>query len=252
MTRILSVSLLSVLWACAPAELGGLAEVDEGQAAGAEGTTSEADALAAANTVTLTAPGTLFVGQPATLSGTATGTVRRVALTVDGFDVTPTTDPSVVNGRFSAQYTFTQAGTARVLVANGLNSAGAVVATARRTIVVSPPVPASITLTSGTSFRVGVAATMSGTVAGNVASIVAAVDGFVLDGNGGDVVRVTNGAFSFPVTFTQAGASRQLVLTGRSSTGATVTQTTRTISVADTVVPTPRYFYQYNNRINPG
>jgi hypothetical protein len=205
-----------------------------------------------AQTVTLDAPASLIVGQSATLSGTVSAGVRSVSLSVDGFVITP---QAVVpqSGRFSIQYTFTQAGSARALVVAGKDAAGATVATARRTIAVTPaPVASTITLTSGTSFSVGVAATMAGTVTGQVASLTATVDGFALDGNGGGAIRVTNGAFSFPVTFSQAGTARQLVLKGLSSTGAVVTQTTKTLSVVSNTATVPRYFYQYNNSINPG
>jgi hypothetical protein len=202
--------------------------------------------------LTIDAPGPLTVGRSATFAGSASAGVASVTLSVDGFALTSQPVP-VRAGRFTATYTFAAAGAARSLVVNGLDVRGAIVASARRTIAVSAGSTATITLASGTTFRSGVQGTIAGTVTGPIATLEATVDGFPLNGNGGGVVRVTNGAFSFPVTFEQVGAARRLVLRGLSTSGAALAEATRTISVSEgtTTAGTPRYFYQYSNRINP-
>lgn len=204
-----------------------------------------------AQTVTLDAPGALVVGRPGVFSGTASAGVATVELSVDGFAITTQPVP-VQGGRFSTSFTFTQAGAARQLVATARDPRGAVVATSRRTIAVTTGAPAaSVIISSGAAFRVGIAGTIAGTAQGGVTSLSAAVDGFTLDGNGGGVVRVTNGAFSFPVTFNQAGAARRLVLKGLSASGAPLAEATQTVSVTSSVATLPTYFYQYANSVNP-
>ncbi len=204
-----------------------------------------------AQTVSLDAPGALLVGQSATLSGAASAGVASVELSVDGFSITQ--QPVLVQGgRFTARYTFTQAGSARQLESLARDARGAVVARASRTLSVAAAAPpANVTVASAPGFRVGVAGNISGSVRGAITSLVATVDGFTLDGNGGGVVRVTNGAFSFPVTFSQAGSSRQLVVKGLSASGAPLAEATQTLSVASNVTTLPTYFYQYSNTVNP-
>ena len=71
-------------------------------------------------TLTLVLPETATVGAPAAFSGTATGAIERVVVTVDGWQIA---DLSVVGGGFSFDYTFTATGVDRLVVATGLDAA---------------------------------------------------------------------------------------------------------------------------------
>jgi hypothetical protein len=207
-------------------------------------------AVPQSETVTVSAAATVAMGVVTTFSGTASAGVATVELTADGFPLTSA--PLLVrNGVWTATYVFNTAGPARVIEALGRNATGNTVATARRTIAVIPPPAPEITVTSQSAFRVGAVESVTGTASSSVVSIVASVDGFVLDGNSAGRVNVVNGAFSFPVTFVNAGNGRQLVLKGFDVSGRQVAQTKQGINVVGNYAQMPAYFYQYSNRINP-
>ena len=71
-------------------------------------------------TLTLVLPDTAVVGVPAAFSGSATGAIERVVVTVDGWQIA---DQAVVGGGFAFDYRFTAAGDDRLVVATGLDAA---------------------------------------------------------------------------------------------------------------------------------
>jgi hypothetical protein len=197
--------------------------------------------------LTMQGPATAQVGAPFLLQGTASR-VARVEVTIDGY---PVGSAVVRAGAWSLQVTVTQPGATRAVLATGLGTDGQAVATARRTLQVTPATAAArLTITSPLVATVGQRVTLQGTASG-VTSLRATVDGFELEGNGGGRVDVRNGVWAFPVTFQQAGAQRALRLEGRDASGATVARLSATLEVRSGFAQVP-YFFQYANTVNPG
>lgn len=69
--------------------------------------------------LSLTHPSTTIVGQSVTFSGTASGGIDNVIISVDGYQIG---NVSVVNGNYNLNYTFNGTGTNRVVVANGFDN----------------------------------------------------------------------------------------------------------------------------------
>jgi uncharacterized protein YvpB len=102
---------------------------------GAVGADAAADADAGRGAVTLLAPEVAVVGVPAAFAGTATGTIERVVVTVDGWEIA---DEAVSAGSYAFSYTFSAAGAGRTVVATGLDAAEGVVDQVTDSIDVNP------------------------------------------------------------------------------------------------------------------
>ena len=76
--------------------------------------------------LTLVLPDGAVVGTPAAFSGTATGAIARVVVTVDGWEIA---DEPIAGGAYAFEYTFTSAGEDREVVATGLDAADEVIDT---------------------------------------------------------------------------------------------------------------------------
>ncbi len=107
---------------------GGFADDSAGDGSATDGSVDAAAGAADAPTdqgdaepgaLTLILPEAATVGVPAAFSGTATGAIERVVVTVDGWQIA---DQAVVGGAFSFEYTFTAAGVDRLVVATGLDA----------------------------------------------------------------------------------------------------------------------------------
>jgi len=76
--------------------------------------------------LTLVLPDGAEVGTPAAFSGTATGAIEHVVVTVDGWEIA---DEPISGGAYAFEYTFTTAGEDREVVATGLDAGEEVIDT---------------------------------------------------------------------------------------------------------------------------
>lgn len=113
------------------------------------------------------------------------------------------------------------------------------------------PAEISLTLNIPSEIEVNKEVKISGTARG-IHKIVVSIDGIILK-----TITIENGIYSFDYSFLTASNNRKLVVNGFSSSGVSLKQVSRTISIRGSgvingVIQNVPYFYQYSNNINPG
>lgn len=174
--------------------------------------------------VSTSVPSSAVVGVPVNFTGTATGAVRTVVVTVDGWEVA---SKSVNNGAYSFSYAFYTAGLDRQVVTKGYDEGFNLLSQDVDLIdVKEPAVGSDITLNLPAIATVGVPATISGTASSNVKSVKLEIAGKVVA-----QTSVTSGAWSTSYQFPSPGQFVQVSAKGYGSDGTFLVATAGQMSV---------------------
>lgn len=168
----------------------------------------------ATNSVTITPPETVIVGESAYFEGTGTGNVSYVIVTVDGWEIA---NETISNGEYSFSYTFNGAGTNREVVATGYNSSGTALVSDTKYIDV---LTHFVNLDAPSQVYVGESANFSGTASSQVEYVIVKADGWQIANE-----TIINGAFSFSYPFNTAGNNREITASGYSGSTLLATDT---------------------------
>ncbi len=195
--------------------------------------------------LTLALPSEVVVGVPATFSGTAGVSIKRVVISVDGWEIA---EEMVSGGQYSFEYTFNTPGQNRFVQAVGFDSGSQIVDTVSGYLDVLDA-EVEFTLALPSEAVVGVPATFSGTAPVSIKRVVVSVDGWEIADE-----MVSGGQYSFEYTFNTPGQNRFVQAVGFDSGSQIVDTVSGYLDVvnAGSFISGVPYFYQYHNAINPG
>ena len=203
------------------------------------------DVLNAEMEFTLSLPSEATVGVPAAFSGTAPSSIKRVVVSIDGWEIA---DKVVSGGQYSFNYTFDTAGHNRLVQAVGYDSGSNFVDEVSGYLDVLNA-EMEFTLSLPSEATVGVPAAFSGTAPSSIKRVVVSIDGWEIADE-----MVSGGQYSFDYTFNTPGQNRLVQAVGYDSGSQFVDEVTGYLDVvnAGSFISGVPYFYQYHNSINPG
>jgi hypothetical protein len=173
--------------------------------------------------VELDVPTVFGKGVATPIAGTAAGDVKKVVVTVDGYQIGQANVGN--NGAWSFAYAFSNAGSQRRLIARGLDAQNHKVTEVAQNIdVIDGPAP-QISAIAPASATVGVPAQFSGTVGQGITQVRLDVEGYVVYTG-----PVNAGAFAFAYSFSLAG-QRSMLIQGLDANGKLLAQQHETIDV---------------------